>query len=298
MLNLKRNEMEAGSGEPARAVLTEMKGAASRDRDEILQELLEVKRKLQDCEQNHSNFVSRAVHDVCVPLTAVQGFCGLLLSGQLGTLNADQTEVLEKMRRGLGKLWKSAEAIEGLDQPAQLSTRLKVGDISFEDCLQQALHQLHPVLVEKQISIKLDIEPPTGRLSLDSQRIEQLLVNLLENSIKHSARGGSISICAGPVPSGETSSASPAAYSVDIADSGSAMCASELHQMFDEHASLSEPTLRAGQGLGLAICRMIAEAHQGTIRAVSHGPGTTFSLLLPAPEATKVEELHLSRMAV
>jgi signal transduction histidine kinase len=304
MPDLKRNRIAAGNGEPERPVLTEMNGSSLRERDEILQELFEAKRKLQDYEQDRSNFAARVIHDVCVPLTAVQGYCGLLLAGELGTLNADQTQVIERMHRGLGKLWMSVEVIDDLGQPDQMSTRLKLGNATFEECLRQAMHEVLPVLEKNQISIKLEIEPPSGPLWLDSQKIEQVLVNLLTNSCKSSPRGSSVTVRARSVATADLSEGnspgameeSSKAYQIDIIDSGSEVDAECIDKMFDEHASRNDPMDRTGSGLGLAFCRMIVTAHKGHIWACPNGHGTTFSLLLPVPEA--ILESQLSRMAV
>jgi signal transduction histidine kinase len=67
------------------------------DRDEILQCLIQANMKLQECNQDRTNFLTRAVHDFRTPLTAVIGYCGLLLSEVLGLLSEDQKEVLRRM---------------------------------------------------------------------------------------------------------------------------------------------------------------------------------------------------------
>jgi len=300
MLNLKRNRIAAANGAPERPVLAA--SPRERNRDEIRPELYGTDR---------SNFAARVIHDVCIPLTAVQGYCGLLLSGQLGPLNPDQTQALELMQRGLGKLWKSVETIDGLGQPAQMSTRLKLGNAVFQQCLQQAVSEVLPVLEKKEISLKLEIEPPNGRLRLDSQKIEQVLVNLLENSCKSSPRGSSITVRARTVAAEDLSkedlsktglpvtlAESQETYRVDIIDSGSQADPDDIRKMFDEDASCGDPTGRAGSGLGLSICRLIVLAHKGHIWSCANSPGhgTTFSLLLPLAEA--ILESRRSRIAV
>jgi signal transduction histidine kinase len=258
------------------------------DRDEIVQQPFEANRSIQEYQEDRNNFVERVTHDVCVPLTAVQGYCGLLLAGQLGTLNADQVQVLERMKRGLAKLWKSVEALDGLGQPTQMSTRLKLKNSTFEECLQQAVDEVVPMLESKQITIKLEIEPATGRFWLDSQKIQQVVFNLLNNSCKVSPCGSSITV------RGHQDSST--AYQVDIVDSGFEVADSDIETIFDEHAPCNHSRDRAGAGLGLAICRTIVEAHNGKIWASSNSEGTTFSLLLPTADAG--QESHLSRMAV
>ena len=78
-------------------------GAADRveflraDRDEMLHRLIQSNLKLQEYDHERTNFLSRAVHDFRAPLTAITGYCGLMLEEQLGSLNEDQKKVLERM---------------------------------------------------------------------------------------------------------------------------------------------------------------------------------------------------------
>jgi signal transduction histidine kinase len=303
MLNLKRNELAARNVQTERPLLSSVK-ESSRDRDEILQELFETRQRLQACEQERNNFAARITHDVYIPLTAVQGYCSLLLAGQVGTLNPEQTEVVDRMERGLQKLWNSVEVIDNLRQPAQMSTRLRLGNANFEECLQKAIQEVAPALEKKEIVVKVSVEPPSGRLSLDCQKTQQVLVTLLENSCRFSPRGSSIAVRARSVTSEDLSKVSTPtkvpeswnAYRIDIIDAGSEVRPEDLPEMFHEHAACRGA--RAGHGLALATSRMIVTAHGGQIWAASNGQGTTFSLLLPTANAIQVQELHLSRMAV
>ena len=81
------------------------------DRDQILQEFFETNLKLQEYDQNRTNFLTRAVHDLRVPIMAVQGYNSLLLAGQFGPLNAEQSKILERMLRSLTRLSRLADAL-------------------------------------------------------------------------------------------------------------------------------------------------------------------------------------------
>src|SRR5437763_13482407 len=74
------------------------------ERDEMLQHLLQANLKLQEEDQDRTNFLAHSVHDVRAPLVAIQGYCSLLLDNQLGTVNAEQTKVLERMQRSIKRL--------------------------------------------------------------------------------------------------------------------------------------------------------------------------------------------------
>src|SRR5580692_9464630 len=81
------------------------------DRDELLQCLIQTNLKLQEYDQDRTNFLARAVHDFRAPLTALSGYCGLLLSEPLGALNENQREVLERMEHSAKRLSRMAEAM-------------------------------------------------------------------------------------------------------------------------------------------------------------------------------------------
>ncbi len=255
------------------------------DRSQILQKLLETNLKLQEYDQDRTNFLTRAIHDLRVPLMAVQGYCGLLAAGQLGLLNVEQTRILEKMQRSLTRLGRLAEAMLDLGTGAQPGTKLKLENASLESCIQQAVYEILPSLEKKQISLNLEVEPPGEGLLFDSGKIEQVLVNLLDNGCKFTPKGGSITIRGSSIPTAEVADVglphASGGYRIDVSDTGPGIAPAHLQNIFDEHTSYGDPASRAGFGLGLAICRVIIREHKGRIWASSDAQGATFSLVLP-----------------
>jgi hypothetical protein len=75
------------------------------ERDELLQHLLHANLRLQEYDQDRTNFLTHSVHDLRAPLTAVQGYCSLLIENQLGPLNPEQRNVLERMERSVRRLF-------------------------------------------------------------------------------------------------------------------------------------------------------------------------------------------------
>ena len=70
----------------------------------MLQYLLQANLKLQEYDQDRTNFLAHSVHDFRAPLTAIQGYCSLLLDGQMGALTPEQTKILERMQRSVKRL--------------------------------------------------------------------------------------------------------------------------------------------------------------------------------------------------
>src|SRR6185503_13985780 len=114
------------------------------DRDEILQCLLHANLKLQEYDQDRTNFLARAVHDFRAPLTAIDGYCGLILGHRLGPITEEQQEVLDRMQHSTMRLSRMACAMFQLSVGRQVKRRpdLREGDV--RECIEQALHEVNP----------------------------------------------------------------------------------------------------------------------------------------------------------
>src|SRR5215469_8666475 len=137
------------------------------DRDEILQCLIETNLKLQEYDQDRTNFLARAVHDFRAPLTAISGYCGLLLAEPMGPLNESQTEVLRRMQHSTDRLLRLASAMFELSVGRKVKRvpSLQQGDI--RKSLDQALHEISPFADEKRIAISAQLEPQDEELYYD-----------------------------------------------------------------------------------------------------------------------------------
>jgi signal transduction histidine kinase len=110
------------------------------DRDEILQCLIQTNLKLQEYDHDRTNFLTRAVHDFRAPLTAISGYCGLLLGEALGTLTEDQKEVLRRMQHSTKRLSRMASAMFQLSVGRQIKP-LDLLKGNIRECMEQAVHE-------------------------------------------------------------------------------------------------------------------------------------------------------------
>lgn len=285
-----------GSVVPYRSPMTAEIGTLRANRDELLQRLLHANLRLQEYDQQRTNFIARAVHDFRAPLTAFSGFCGLLASGQLGPLNHQQKEALHRMEHSAKRISRMASAMFELSIGPKVNRKpdLQEGDIC--ESVKQALHEILPLAREKQISLLADdILPSTQPLYFEPSQIEQVLLNLLDNACKFSHHEGTIEVlgypyfwerrflAGGSAPAERRTDdvRSPNSYRIDVRDTGPGIPPERLNHIFEEYTSYSGPQDRSGGGLGLAICRLILNRHEGQIWADSHAEGATFSFVLP-----------------
>jgi len=274
------------------------------DRDELLQCLIEANLKLQEYDQDLTNFVARGIHDFRAPLTAVSGYCGLLLSGALGALSAEQKEAIERMQQSSKRLWRMAAAMVQLRIGRQAQARPELGKSDVLECLNQALNEVGQVASGKQINITADLQPEGRSLYIEQSKIEQVLINLLDNACKFTPKHGEIEIQGYPYfwERRRTGAAAPAtgerrsrqnlqpnSYRVDIRNSGAPIPPQHLQDIFEEYTSYSKGEDRSGGGLGLAICRMFASQHDGAIWAENTDRGPRFSIVLPVRTTAQVE---------
>jgi signal transduction histidine kinase len=265
---------------------------------DLLQCLLMANLKLQEYDQNRTNFMARAVHDFRAPLTAASGYCGLLSEEALGPLNDDQIDLLHRISHSLSKLTRMASEMFALSMGRQSDRRLELKESSIEACVRHALHEIEPLAGEKKIAVTLNLKGVGAPLYLDSEQIEQVLVNLLENACKFTPKGGEVHVNGYPTiwaermgyppqdgadENGHQSNfmASETAYRIDVSDTGSGISAGHLEDVFEEYTSYSGSQDRSGGGLGLAICKMILTAHGGQIWAENHRAGAQLSFVLP-----------------
>lgn len=270
--------------------------SARSDRDDILQCLMEANLKLQQLDSERTNFLGRALHDFHAPLSALGGYCGLLADEKIGLLNEHQKLVIDRMHHSVDRLSRMCRAMFQLtvSRHVSLKSSLREGDI--QDCIEQALHEVRQLTEEKKLQLDVNFEPPCGPLLIDSDQIEQVMVNLLENACKFSPRSGLIVVrgyscffdrraanvyCPVEHDRRVTSAGTPNVYRIDIEDSGPGIAIEHLKPIFEEYVSYSSAQERSRGGLGLAICRMILNEHRGRIWAARGRTGAVFSFVLP-----------------
>lgn len=266
------------------------------DHDEIVRCLVQSNLKLQEADHDHADFLARGLHDFRTPLTAILGYCGLLLNEALGPLNERQKEVVRRMDHSTKRLFRMASTMFQLNCSSRADRKSEFDLADIRECVAQAAHEVRPIADGKRISLSVNLDERTPLFRFESGLVEQVLINLLENACKFTPKGGQIEVRGkgffwdrrktrngdgGPNERRIAPSKDPNAYRLDVLDSGGAIPVEQLQNIFADELSNSGHPDRAGGGLGLVICRMVAAQHHGRILAQNTGEGAVFSLILP-----------------
>jgi signal transduction histidine kinase len=228
-------------------------------------------------------FVLTASHELRSPLTSVQGFAELLMleRDKLSPAQADTVEIILDNTRHLVRLLNDL-----LDLARSDAGRLtiKPAPTDAAPLVEDAVRTMRSQTETASQALRYEIEPGLPRISVDRDRIRQVLVNLLTNAHEYSPRGASIEV---------TAARRDSAVEIAVSDDGPGMAEDQLEHIFERFtrgdAGLTQHV--GGTGLGLAISKSLVELHGGTIGADSTpGHGSTFRVLLPAEPAPALGE--------
>ncbi len=220
----------------------------------------------KEAEELQSTFLSVISHELQTPIAIIKGYAGLYADE---TTEIDPSRVREKMQI----IQEESERLSKLVENLLYASRLQAGGIELNrqpldlgSLLRRVVQKMREVSKVHKIGLEL---PPTELPAVlaDYDKIEQVLVNLIENAIKYSPAGGPIMLSAEP---------SSDEVIVSVTDAGIGVPENERQRIFDRFSRLDSRYVRErkGAGLGLYICKAIVEAHGGRIW-VETAPGLT-----------------------
>ena len=228
--------------------------------------------RLEDAFRRQRQFTADASHELRTPLTAVKGEVEVALTrprepDAYREVLRSVNEEADRLIRLVGSLLTLARADAG-----QIPVALEAVDVA--DLVGSAVEQVRPAAHQRDIELVLASGPPVI-LRADEDLLLQLLLNLLDNAIKYTPLGGRVTA------GWNTNSAQVELW---VRDTGAGIAPEHLPHIFDRFYRADKARSRAegGVGLGLSICRWIAEAHGGSI-SVESGPGngSTFTVRVP-----------------
>jgi PAS domain S-box-containing protein len=232
-----------------------------------------------------SAFLATMSHELRTPLNSIIGFTGIILQGMAGPLNPEQTKQLGMVKGSAKHLLELINDV--LDISKIEAGQLEVRSESFNliALIERVISLLTPVAEKKGLLLHTSVTSDLGEITSDRRRLEQILINLINNAIKFTEKG-SITITAELISDFRTTpDACPAPFvKLSVADTGIGIKPEDLKLLFQPFRQIDSGLSRMheGTGLGLAICRRLLELMGGQISATSDwSKGTTFIVLLP-----------------
>lgn len=241
--------------------------AARRARDE--------QARLEELDRRKSSFISTVSHDLRTPFTALRAGFGMVRSSVSDRLRPDERELLDDMERTIERLGMSINDLVTFNQLEAGMLKIDTESLDLRAVVTNAIVVVHPLMQEKSQILEVDLpEALPGRG--DPRKLEQVLVNLLDNAHRYTPKGTRIMI------SGRRR---PGEVLLAVSDQGPGILPEECERIFQRFHRLdpAEPASgEGGWGMGLPIARAIVELHGGQIWAESlPGSGCTFYARLP-----------------
>ncbi|MBN1658096.1 MAG: GAF domain-containing protein [Anaerolineae bacterium] len=237
----------------------------------------------QEADRLKSAFLASMSHELRTPLNSIIGFTGILLQGLVGPLNGEQ-------QKQLGMVMHSARHLLALINDVLDISKIEAGELQlaserFDACqaVQHAVQTVTPIANKKGLALIVEVSPEVGRIVGDRRRLEQVLINLINNALKFTNKG-EVRI---------RSHVANGKLVTQVTDTGIGIRPEDLPKLFKPFRQLETGVARRheGTGLGLAICDRLVTLMGGTIGVESRwGEGSTFTFALPTGEDNEAQD--------
>jgi signal transduction histidine kinase len=275
-------------------------GATQLTVQELLQEreityrnLLAAYLKLQEVNRQKTVFLASAAHELKTPLAVIKGYYDLLLTGSLGRLSEKQKDILEESKESCERLVRLVSMFLNYSALESGKLVLQLRENDLRDCLDEVAKLRVEGFQRKGVKLEAHLDPSIPPFRFDYQKVQQVAANLLDNALKHTTAGGTVTLRAKPhfwerriaqvVPVEERRRfrlPRPNSVEVSVTDSGAGIAPEHHQEIFEDFVRVDRNT--SGMGLGLAIAKRLVQAHRGKIWVESEQhQGSTFAFLLP-----------------
>jgi len=263
------------------------------EREITYRNLLAAYLKLQEVNRQKTLFLASAAHELKTPLAVIKGYYDLLLTGSLGRLSEKQRDILEESKESSERLVRLVSMFLNYSALESGKLVLQLRENDLRDCLEELANRWSEAFQRKGVKLETSLDPSISSFRFDYQKVQQTAANLLDNALKHTPRGGVVTLKATPhfwerrvVEASPTEERRrfrlprPNSVEVSVIDSGPGLAPEHHQEIFEDFVRVDRNT--SGMGLGLAISKRLVQAHRGKIWVESDtNRGSKFTFLLP-----------------
>lgn len=228
--------------------------------------------------QAKSEFLANMSHELRTPLNAIIGFSEMINSGYFGELNSHQKERIYDINLCGNHLLQLITDILEFSKGDAGKLELVEERVNIEDLVNESVRIMKEKIKSKEINLNVRLDPSLPMLLGDGRKIRQILINLLSNSFKFTPAHGVITVGAR-----RTNNSSIAMF---VTDTGIGIAESDIPKALSVFGQVHRAKSHEGTGLGLPLCKMYAELHDGKLTLTSRqNEGTTVEVIFPSHRA-------------
>jgi signal transduction histidine kinase len=258
------------------AALQESNRTLQKRVDERTKELRHALERLTEINQIKANLISNISHELRTPLSHIKGYAELLAAGELGGLESEQMEAAQVIRRAAERLGSLIEDLIEFSTAAREGLTLRVAPTAAAPMIEAVIQRSQPKAEKAGVRLEVKLEDNLPEVKIDQERLSWALFQLVDNGIKFTPAEGTVIVGAARGDLG---------VDLTVRDTGIGIPEDRLEEIFEPFHQLDGSATRryGGTGLGLALVKLIVEAHGSKLNVESiEEQGTVFSFTVPA----------------
>ncbi len=241
-----------------------------------------------EVEADHAKteFVSTVSHELRTPMTSIKGYADLLLMGAAGMLSEDQRGFMSIIKNNADRLTMLVDDLLDISRIESGRVGLSPKVMRVEGVVNQVVTAMEARAAEKGVTLRSDVPRDLPKVIADSDRVAQIMTNLVANAYQYTPTGGEIVVLA-RAHGGEVR--------ISVRDTGIGIAPEDQEKIFGRFFRADDPLVQEtpGTGLGLSIVKSLVEVQGGRIWVESElGEGSTFVFTLPTVETRRVAEVR------